>query len=141
MALTIGNWIILSMLGLAGLITAILLFIDADSYLPPITVIIVTIVIFVGGMFTLNWYHTNTASGNRKYKDFTSELNNGIYREITITAEDGREIFSYEGKVDIETVHEGNANYILFESEDGHRYVIFYGIQDTVLIVEKNPDS
>lgn len=88
-------------------------------------------------IFGLNWWHNNTASGARAWKDYKSEFNNGVNREITITAEDGREIFHYEGKIDIETSHENSENYILFESEEGFRYIIYYGVQDTVLIVEK----
>jgi hypothetical protein len=56
-------------------------------------------------------------------------------REINITAEDGRQIFYYEGKFDVELNHEDN--YIKFESEDGKRYIIYYGIQDTITIIEK----
>lgn len=88
-------------------------------------------------VFTLSWWNTHTASGVRSVKEYQSEFNNGLEREITITAEDGREIFHYEGKVDIETKHDENANYILFESEEGQRYLIYYGITDTVLIIEK----
>ena len=66
-------------------------------------------------------------------------MEGGLNREITITAEDGRLIYHYEGKVDIETRHDGNANYILFEGKDGLRRIIYYGIQDTVLIEEKQP--
>lgn len=80
------------------------------------------------------WYNTNTASGKRALKDTQSELNNGIEREIIITAEDGREIFRYRGKVDIESNH--TDNYIKFESEEGLRYIIYYGIQDTITIIE-----
>lgn len=83
----------------------------------------------------LSWWNTNTASGIRHYKDFQSDLNNGIEREITITSEDGRLIFHYTGKVDIESAHKDN--YIKFEGEDGRRYIIYYGIQDTVKIIEK----
>ncbi len=86
-------------------------------------------------MAVIGWQHTNTASGIRAMKDYRSELSNGIDREITITAEDGREIFHYEGKVDIESNH--TDNYIKFESEDGKRYIIYYGIQDTITIIEK----
>ena len=93
----------------------------------------VIVAIFIIGGFHL--YNTSTASGIRNYKDWQSEISNGIEREITITAEDGREIFHYEGKVDIESNHEDN--YIKFESEDGKRYIIYYGITDTILIVEK----
>lgn len=81
------------------------------------------------------WLNTPNCVQCRAMKDFQSELNNGLNREITITAEDGREIFYHEGKIDIETDH--NNNYIVFESEDGKRYMIYYGIQDTVTIIEK----
>lgn len=82
-----------------------------------------------------SWYNTNTANGIRLYKDHQSNLSNGIEREITIMAEDGRQIFYYEGKVDVEANHQDN--YIKFEGEDGKRYIIYYGIQDTITIIEK----
>ena len=90
MALTIGDWVIVGVIVIAGILIA---------------------------------------------KDYKSEMENGIEREILITAEDGREIFYYEGKVDIESNHEDN--YIKFEGEDGRRYMIYYGIQDTIQIIEK----
>ena len=58
-----------------------------------------------------------------------------LEREIIITAEDGREIFRYEGKIDIDNNHADN--YIKFDDENGKRYLIYYGIQDTVTIIEK----
>lgn len=136
MALTIGNWIFIGIVFVIGVIATIL---AADEYSTGRTVAtaIITIIICIALMFGLSWYHKNTASGARSYKDFESNLQNGLEREITIYAEDGRQIFHYEGKVDIETKHNGNANYILFESEEGRRYIIYYGIQDTVLIIEK----
>lgn len=97
--------------------------------------VLISIVAFVLIRFFMNWYNTNTASGIRAYKDHKSNLSNGIDREITITAEDGREIFHYEGKVDVESNH--TDNYIKFESEEGKRYIIYYGIQDTITIIEK----
>ena len=47
----------------------------------------------------------------------------------------GAEIFHYQGKVDVESDHIDN--YIKFESEEGKRYLIYYGIQDTITIIEK----
>lgn len=135
--LTIGNWIFIAIVAFIGLPLGIYLACDDFNRTSGIVVIIITVVICVGLIFGLSWYHNNTASGQRDMKDYSSNLNGGLNREITITAEDGREIFHYEGKIDIETAHEGNANYILFESEEGYRYIIYYGIQDTVLIVEK----
>ena len=80
------------------------------------------------------WWCNNTAAGARAMKDQQSNLSNGLNREITVVAEDGREIFHYKGKCDIETDHDDN--YILFEGEDGLRRMIYYGITDTVLIME-----
>lgn len=88
----------------------------------------------VGAIFGINWYNSSTASGIRAYKDYQSNISNGIEREITITAEDGREIFHYKGKVDVESDH--TDNYIKFESEEGKRYLIYYGITDTIVIKE-----
>lgn len=78
------------------------------------------------------WYCNNTAGGARAMKDQQSNLSNGLMREITITAEDGREIFHYVGKCDIET----NGNYILFEDENGLRQMIYWGITDTIIVSE-----
>lgn len=136
MALTIGNWILIAILVIIGLVSIGIGLYEQDGAVPYVVggIVIVLAVVLI---FVFNWYHKNTASGVRNYKDFTSEMSNGIDREITITAEDGREIFHYEGKVDIETDHEGSANYICFETQDGKRYLIYYGIQDTLLIIEK----
>lgn len=94
---------------------------------------IASVVIIVGMIFGGFWYYGNVADGIRVMKDQESALNNGIEREITITAEDGREIFYYKGKCDIET---DNGNYILFEDEEGKRQIIYWGITDTIIISE-----
>lgn len=134
MSLTLGNIIILVIVGIIGIAMSIYMFCEQEAVAGIIT-IVVAIILVVALLFIFNWYNTSTATGIRGYKDFQSEFANGIEREITITAEDGRVIFHYEGRVDIETDHVDN--YIVFESEDGKRYMIFYGITDTVLIVEK----
>ena len=133
LTLTLGEWIFLSIGIIIGIICVIFAMCSGEHG-AAIFILLITIVcagVFIGG---INWYHTHTASGAREYKDYQSNIQGGLNREITITAEDGREIFHYEGKVDIET---NNDNYILFESEEGQRYIIYYGVQDTVLIVEK----
>ena len=134
--LTLGNWLLIIGCVILGIIITISIGVECDNGVVPylitaITSAIIIILIVVG----IKWYNTHTASGVRAVKDFQSELSNGIEREITITAEDGREIFYYEGKVDIESDHEDN--YIKFESEEGKRYIIYYGIQDTITIIEK----
>lgn len=136
MALTIGNWVLIGIVAIIGTFLTIVAW-ASDEHGTALFCIILTVVICLGLMFGLSWWHNNTANGQRAMKDFESNINGGLNREITITAEDGREIFHYEGRVDVETKHEGNANYILFESEEGLRYIIYYGIQDTVLIIEK----
>jgi hypothetical protein len=136
MALTIGNWIFIGIVALVGFGFAIALMFD-DAKVGSLATGIITVILCVALIFGLSWWHNNTANGQRAMKDFVSNIEGGLNREITITAEDGREIFHYEGKVDVETKHEGSANYILFESEEGLRYIIYYGITDTVLIVEK----
>ena len=137
MLLTLGNWIFIGILIVTAICLSLFIGFGADDakvgIICGLVCLIVILVIAVG----ISWYHKNTASGERSYKDFQSNMNKGLNREITITAEDGREIFHYDGKIDVETKHEGNANYILFESEEGHRYIIYYGITDTVLIIEK----
>lgn len=133
MALTIGNWVIVGVIVIAGILIA--LYVWYENKIGAIATIIITILLAICTIIGFDWYHTNLASGVRSYKDYKSEMENGIEREILITAEDGREIFYYEGKVDIESNHEDN--YIKFEGEDGRRYMIYYGIQDTIQIIEK----
>ena len=142
MLLTLGNWILIGFVALIGIgviVVAINESFDRKER-RRIGVIgsVITIGICVGLMFGFNWYHSSIASGIRNYKDWKSDWENGIYREITITAEDGREIFHYEGKFDMERHEEGDDRYLRFESQDGKRYTISYGIQDTVLVIEKD---
>lgn len=136
MALTIGNWWLIGILFALGIIISVIAF-WCEEKAAGLIAIIITIVVCIAIMFGLSWWHNSTASGQRAMKDFHSNIDGGLNREITITAESGREIFHYEGKIDVETKHEGNANYILFESEEGLRYIIYYGITDTMTIIEK----
>lgn len=136
MLLTIFEWIMVALVGIGGIVCTVLLFMS-DYPKIGIVSLIVTIVVVIGMILGLNWYHGHTATGIRSFKDFKSELSNGINREIVITAEDGREIFRYEGKFDVERHADGDDRYLRFETQDGLRYTISYGIQDTVLIIEK----
>lgn len=136
MTLTLGNWICIGILVIIGIGLTIFAFVESFSNEKRNAVItaIISLVVIGGTMFGLNWYNTSTASGMRNYKDFQSEMANGINRELVITAEDGREIFRYKGKFDLDM--DNNGNYLRFETQDGKRYTIEYGIQDTVLVVE-----
>ena len=131
---TIGNYIFLGLLIATLLAISIMIGICTDSVALSVSSSIISIAIFIGASVGINWYNTSTASGIRAYKDSQSNIDNGIEREITITAEDGREIFHYKGKVDVESDH--TDNYIKFESEEGKRYMIYYGITDTIIIKE-----
>lgn len=134
MSLTIGNWILFGFILIMGIMAAITIYNSSDcGIFTPVLIIIITILLIVASMFGLSWYHKNVASGARAYKDYQSNLNNGIDRTIDIYAEDGRLIYHYEGKCDVED----NTNYILFEDENGKRVIIYYGVTDTVIIKEK----
>lgn len=136
MSLTLSNWTVIFFVAvLLGMLMTFIIYATEGKRKSIIIACGVMVLYFIVAISSVNWYNTNTASGIRKYKDFQSELSNGMEREITITAEDGRQIFYYEGKVDVELNHEDN--YIKFESEDGKRYIIYYGIQDTITIIEK----
>lgn len=139
MSLTLWNWLFIGFVLCCGIVITWLIWCSNDGFSVGVVVnAVITIVLVVGMIFFFNWYNTSTASGMRSYKDFQSELSNGIYRELVITAEDGREIFRYEGKFDIERHENGDDRYLRFESQEGKRYTISYGIQDTVIIIEKD---
>lgn len=133
MNLTFGDiwFIIMLIIALIIIATMVCAHFDFDTTVI-IASVILGVVIIIVAFIGINWYNNSTASGQRKVKDFQTEIQNGLNREITITSEDGREIFHYIGKVDIED----NDRYILFESEEGERYIIYYGVQDTVIIKE-----
>lgn len=128
--MTIGLWVTAIIIAVIGIICSIGFF--TSSTTSGSVALLLTFIItlsFIGGGF---WWCNNTASGARALKDQESEFNNGIMREITITAEDGREIYHYIGRCDIET----NDNYIIFEDEQGLRQMIYWGVTDTIIISE-----
>jgi len=137
--MTIGYIVMVVFVGIVGVVASLTIAaVVSKSYdkcvkMAVIGLLITALVIallLIGG----NWYFNNTANGVRAMKEQQSNLNNGLNREITIIAADGREIFHYKGKCDIESDHEDN--YILFEGEDGLRRMVYYGVTDTVLILE-----
>lgn len=132
---TVWNWLFLATWIVVTIIISVCIKFCSDEWTGALINFLISIIVVGIIMGVVGWYHTNTASGIRDMKDYQSELSNGIDREIIITAEDGREIFHYEGKVDVESNHADN--YIKFESEEGKRYIIYYGIQDTITIIEK----
>jgi hypothetical protein len=131
--MTIGWWIFLGVALIGGITVGALIIYDGNVGGGIGTILGAVILSIVIGCFGF-WWCNNTADGARALKDQRSNLNNGLKREITVLAADGREIFHYKGKCDIESDHADN--YILFEDEDGLRRMIYYGITDTVLIME-----
>lgn len=130
--MTIGFWVTAIIVAVVGVVLGIMVGISDYEWGKAFGIIVAGFVIaglILGGGY---WYCNNTAGGARAMKDQQSELHNGLNREITITAEDGRQIFYYKGKCDIET----NGNYILFEDEQGLRQMIYWGVQDTIIISE-----
>lgn len=130
--MTIGFWIAAIVVGVIGIIFSVMVWCMDDNPGGSMLCILITVflvLLIIGGGF---WYCNNTANGIRMMKDQQSELSNGLNREITITAENGREIYHYKGKCNIET----QDRYILFEGEDGLRRTIYWGITDTIIIEE-----
>lgn len=132
--MSIGAWIgfiIFVIIGIIGIVCSAVYSYENGGYAWVVATLIMLILgagILLGG----HWYYNNTADGVRAMKDQQSTLNNGLYREIIITAEDGREIFYYKGKCDIET----NPGYILFEDEQGLRQMVYWGVTDTIIVSE-----
>ena len=131
----LSDWVLFGIIIIVGICISIFIGCENEGLKDGIISALICTVVTAAIMAVIGWYNTNTASGLRRVKDFHSEVNNGIKREIVITAEDGREIFRYAGKIDVESNHDDN--YIKFESEEGKRYIICYGVQDTITIIEK----
>lgn len=128
--MTITAVTLLAILAVVGLFVSFMFFTDEPKV--GVIVLLVVLVVWFSAFFAFKWYYGSTASGARALKDQQSNLNQGLNREITITAEDSREIYHYKGKCDIET----QDRYILFEGEDGLRRTIYWGITDTIIIEE-----
>lgn len=132
MTLTLGQWIFAGIIAIAVIIVVGFLMYD-DEFKAAIIALIIGILIEALFIGFLSWYNTKTAGGVRHYKDYVSNMENGLNRSVDIYAEDGRQIYHYDGKIDIED----NNGYILFEDEDHKRHIIYYGALDTVIIEEK----
>lgn len=128
--MTIGAVALLVILAVVGVFVSVMTLIDDPK--SGVIALLICLLVWIGAFIGFKWYYGSTASGMRALKDQQSNLNQGLNREITITAEDGREIYHYKGKCDIET----QDRYILFEGEDGLRRTIYWGIADTIVIEE-----
>lgn len=98
-------------------------------------VFVIMLAIGYGYAYIESWLNVNTAKGQRFMKDMESEFNHGLNREIAIYAEDGREIYKYEGKVDLKVNQDSRD--LEFVDEEGKKQIIIFGVQDTAVIKEK----
>lgn len=131
--MTIGLWVTAIIIGVVGLVISIAIGVSDCNWGACIIGILITVIVVGATLGIGYWYYNNTADGARALKDERSNLNNGLMREIIITAEDGRQIFYYKGKCDIET---DKSDYILFEDEEGYRHIIYKGALDTIIVNE-----
>ena len=95
--MTIGWWIGAGVIGVIGIVVTIAVgycaWENGDSvFLRCLVAILITAVLFGGTIGAGAWYCKCTADGARAMKDQESNLNNGLHREIIVTAEDGREM-------------------------------------------------
>lgn len=75
---TIGNYIFLGLLIATLLAISIMIGICTDFVALGVSSSIISIAIFIGAIFGINWYNTSTAFGIRAYKDYQSNIDNGI---------------------------------------------------------------
>lgn len=64
---------------------------------------------------------TGCASWNRMVTDMKSDVNGGMQRTITVYTADGKELATYEGKIDLST---NNGGYVKFDF-NGKRYIYY----------------
>ena len=64
---------------------------------------------------------TACASWSRAWTDLKSDVGGGLNRTITVYTADGKELATYEGKIDIET---NDGGYVKFDF-NGKRYIYY----------------
>lgn len=64
---------------------------------------------------------TGCASWDRMVTDMKSDVSGGMQRTITVYTADGKELATYEGKIDIET---NDGGYVKFDF-NGKRYIYY----------------
>lgn len=124
--------VITIMVGIMLLVIGIAIFLSVDKTITKITSIVITTILTIGLVIGTIWYYTSTESGKRAWKDFQSNVDNGIERIVIIYDINGNEIKRYEGKFDVSY----DSNRIKFDDENGKRHVVYY-TTGTVVIDEK----
>ena len=96
-----------------------------------VTVILVLVLLFgIGGC--THWLLNSTASGVRIVKNFQSETNNGIEREIRVYNADGKQIMYEKGKFDVQ---HGNRS-IQYVDQHNRKHNIYFGDNTSVIVNE-----
>jgi len=131
MAITLAQWFCLGFLFVMAIVAAVSIAYENDSIIAGVCAFITGILIIVIIAFSLHFYNTKTATGARNYKDYQSNIHNGIERTLKIVADDGYVIYEREGKFDIE-IHD---DYIVFD-ENGERTIIYRSYTSSLVIEE-----
>lgn len=84
--------------------------------------VIVTIIIVIIGIFI------NSASFKRDIVDLKSDLAGGLNREINVYTADGQLIKHFEGKIDIDSEHDGAVKF----DYNGKRYIYYNCFVETI---------
>lgn len=95
-----------------------------------IVIVVVAISGLIGGYWT--WYLKHTASGIRIRKDFVSQVDNGIPREIKVYNPDGKVIMDEKGKFDIKHTNRS----LQYVDQNNHKHNIYFGDNTTVTVDE-----
>ena len=131
MAITLAQWICLGFLFVMAIVAAVSIGCYNESIMAGVCAFIIGILVIVIILFGIHFYNTKTAAGARNYKDYQSNIHNGIERTLKIVADDGYVIYEREGKFDIE-IHD---DYIIFD-ENGERTIIYRSYTSSLVIEE-----
>lgn len=121
----LSGWVLFIICAIGIGITGFYIYIMSDENSMTIIATFACILLVFCGM---NWYYTNTASGQRAVVDERSNLSGGIQREINVYTANGDLIAHYEGKIDIET---NDGGYIKFDFQ-GKRYIYYNCFVETI---------
>lgn len=137
MFMSIGFWIFFVVAAIFGIVVIAAAISECNTTSGKILAVVAVLMVLATILGIGYWWTNKTASGARAVKDFKSEVDNGIYREIIVTDADNNVVFEYTGKCDVE---EDKQNYILFEDADGYRHIIYKSVTDRIIINEISPE-
>lgn len=90
----------------------------------------IVILFVIGGC--IYWWLNSTGSGVRTVKNFQSETNNGIEREIRVYNADGKQIMYEKGKFDVS--HKNRS--IQYVDQNNRKHNIYFGDNTSVVVNE-----